>query len=112
MSPLLGAKKALATVVSGELKATEKPPGHVAMLRRMSIRWYTARGAEKRNEFNEHWRREWDSNPRYGFPHTRFPSVRLKPLGHLSGAPSLEGAPLILQGTVSRSTEKSLRCCV
>ena len=32
------------------------------------------------------WRREWDSNPRYGFPHTRFPSVRLKPLGHLSGA--------------------------
>jgi hypothetical protein len=30
------------------------------------------------------WRREWDSNPRYGFPHTRFPSVRLKPLGHPS----------------------------
>ena len=22
------------------------------------------------------WRREWDSNPRYSFPHTRFPSVR------------------------------------
>jgi hypothetical protein len=34
--------------------------------------------------FNYKWRREWDSNPRYGFPHTRFPSVRLKPLGHLS----------------------------
>src|SRR5262249_34762836 len=31
-------------------------------------------------------RREWDSNPRYGFPHTRFPSVRLKPLGHPSVA--------------------------
>ena len=30
------------------------------------------------------WRRERDSNPRYGFPHTRFPSVRLQPLGHLS----------------------------
>jgi site-specific DNA recombinase len=30
------------------------------------------------------WRREWDSNPRYGFPYTRFPSVRLQPLGHLS----------------------------
>src|SRR6185503_13129948 len=30
------------------------------------------------------WRREWDSNPRYGFPHTRFPSVHLQPLGHLS----------------------------
>jgi hypothetical protein len=32
------------------------------------------------------WRREWDSNPRYGFPYTRFPSVRLKPLGHPSGS--------------------------
>src|SRR3954454_12697198 len=36
-------------------------------------------------------RREWDSNPRYSFPHTRFPSVRLKPLGHLSGCPLLKG---------------------
>jgi hypothetical protein len=31
------------------------------------------------------WRRERDSNPRYGFPQTRFPSVRLQPLGHPSG---------------------------
>ena len=30
-------------------------------------------------------RRERDSNPRYGFPHTRTPSVRLRPLGHPSG---------------------------
>src|ERR1700731_2303417 len=41
--------------------------------------------------FNMIWRREWDSNPRYGFPHTRFPSVRLKPLGHLSGCLLLAG---------------------
>src|SRR4030095_4659644 len=35
-------------------------------------------------------RREWHSNPRWSFPHTRFPSVLLKPLGHLSkGAPTL-----------------------
>jgi hypothetical protein len=33
------------------------------------------------------WRRERDSNPRYAFTHTRFPSVRLKPLGHLSRTP-------------------------
>ena len=32
------------------------------------------------------WRRERDSNPRYGFPYTRVPGVRLKPLGHLSAA--------------------------
>ena len=30
------------------------------------------------------WRRGRDSNPRYGSPYTRFPSVLLKPLGHLS----------------------------
>jgi hypothetical protein len=35
------------------------------------------------------WRRGWDSNPRYGFPYTRFPSGRLKPLGHPSGASGL-----------------------
>jgi hypothetical protein len=35
------------------------------------------------------WRREWDSNPRYGFPYTRFPSVRLKPLGHPSAGARL-----------------------
>lgn len=28
--------------------------------------------------------RGWDSNPRYALAHTRFPSVLLKPLGHLS----------------------------
>ena len=58
------------------------------------------------------WRREWDSNPRYGFPHTRFPSVRLKPLGHLSGAPSLEGAPTILQGIEGKSGEFSATHCI
>jgi site-specific DNA recombinase len=30
------------------------------------------------------WRRERDSNPRYGCPYTRVPGVRLQPLGHLS----------------------------
>lgn len=32
------------------------------------------------------WRRERDSNPRYGCPYTHFPGVRLQPLGHPSGA--------------------------
>src|SRR5215470_783349 len=32
------------------------------------------------------WRREGDSNPRYPLRYTRFPSVRLQPLGHLSCA--------------------------
>src|ERR1019366_2527596 len=34
--------------------------------------------------FRKLWRRGWDSNPRLSFPNTRFPSVLLKPLGHLS----------------------------
>src|SRR5690242_1477413 len=38
--------------------------------------------------FSEGWRREWDSNPRWSFPHTRFPSVLLQPLGHLSASES------------------------
>ena len=29
-------------------------------------------------------RREWDSNPRYGCPYTRFPGVPVQPLLHLS----------------------------
>ena len=33
---------------------------------------------------NGEWRRERDSNPRDGCPPTRFPSVRLRPLGHPS----------------------------
>ena len=44
-----------------------------------------ARAASRRSPpASGDWRRERDSNPRYGFPYTRFPSVRLKPLGHLS----------------------------
>ena len=34
----------------------------------------------------KNWRRDRDSNPGYAFTHTRFPSVRLKPLGHLSAS--------------------------
>lgn len=36
------------------------------------------------------WRRGRDSNPRYGFPHTHFPGVRLQPLGHPSAACALD----------------------
>ena len=35
------------------------------------------------------WRRRRDSNPRYGFPYTHFPGVRLQPLGHPSSARAL-----------------------
>ena len=38
------------------------------------------------------WRRRRDSNPRYGFPHTHFPGVRLQPLGHPSAPASREAA--------------------
>ncbi len=34
--------------------------------------------------YNSKWRTRWDSNPRKSCPFTRFPSVRLRPLGHVS----------------------------
>ena len=42
---------------------------------------------------NRCWRRGWDSNPRLSFPNTRFPSVLLKPLGHLSVEPADDRTP-------------------
>ena len=40
------------------------------------------------------WRRERDSNPRYGDkPYTRFPVVHLRPLGHLSERRALYRKP-------------------
>ena len=55
-----------------------KPRKRRAILR---VRRYSVgRWAETRTI----WRRERDSNPRYGFPYTHFPGVRLQPLGHPS----------------------------
>src|SRR5271157_5717242 len=42
--------------------------------------------------FRASWRRGRDSNPRYGFPHTHFPGVRLRPLGHPSGIAPIKQA--------------------
>jgi hypothetical protein len=39
---------------------------------------------QRRIRVNNDWRRGRDSNPRYGFPYTHFPGVRLQPLGHPS----------------------------
>ena len=38
------------------------------------------------NIIKNKWRRGRDSNPRYGFPYTHFPGVRLQPLGHPSAS--------------------------
>ncbi len=47
------------------------------------------------------WRRRRDSNPRYGFPYTHFPGVRLQPLGHPS-TKSSPGAPVESDGNIFR----------
>ena len=39
------------------------------------------------------WRKRWDSNPRYGFPHAGFQDRFLKPLGHSSLRRSIEVMP-------------------
>ena len=57
------------------------------------------------------WRREWDSNPRYGFPYTRFPSVRLKPLGHPSGTEtSMENRKGNIAAGFRVTTRRVMRC--
>ena len=47
------------------------------------------------------WRRERDSNPRYGFPYTHFPGVRLQPLGHPSCGAGLVGPRILPRPTIS-----------
>src|SRR6516164_845211 len=53
--------------------------------------WVECQRLKIYSQFQLDWRRGWDSNPRYGFPYTRFPSVRLKPVGHLSGPEKSRG---------------------
>src|SRR5271166_1421762 len=51
------------------------------------------------------WRRGWDSNPRYGFPHARFRGEYFQPLSHLSAAMIIilsDTAPSRLRGVPPR----------
>ncbi len=50
------------------------------------------------------WRRERDSNPRYGLAYTHFPGVLLQPLGHLSSLFQF----LMFDNTMSYSTAEHL----
>ncbi len=63
------------------------------------------------NDFNGWWRRERDSNPRDGFPPTRFPGVRLRPLGHLSCTCLIARGRTVLQGKSSKVRHAHLRQC-
>ena len=61
--------------------------GHADDLRKATVSSNESSGGTSGPEVRRYvrrWRREGDSNPRYGFPYTHFPGVRLKPLGHLS----------------------------
>ncbi len=59
------------------------------------------------------WRRERDSNPRYGFPYTHFPGVRLQPLGHPSGeagmGPAFDRPEINERGAAVQSPEDACR---
>src|SRR5215469_6994615 len=45
------------------------------------------------------WRRGWDSNPRYGFPHARFRGEYFKPLSHLS---PVVAVPIVAEPSIAR----------
>ena len=51
------------------------------------------------------WRRGWDSNPRYGFPHARFRGEYFKPLSHLSAvvASSILAEPAIFRQSIAEA---------
>ena len=59
------------------------------------------------------WRRGRDSNPRYGFPYTHFPGVRLRPLGHPSasrlrcGGASVAHSAAAAQAQAQRATRNA-----
>jgi hypothetical protein len=52
------------------------------------------------------WRRGWDSNPRYGYPHTAFRERHLQPLGHLS-APRTSLAHRLARANAGRPGERA-----
>ncbi len=53
------------------------------------------------------WRRDRDSNPGDGFPPTRVPGVRLRPLGHLSARNSLASPAIVSQENTYRIIQVS-----
>src|SRR5436190_23996487 len=70
-------------------------------------RMRTSCGFVGKRQYPKDWRRGWDSNPRYGFPYTRFPSVRLKPLGHPSGMENRKGN---IAARFRVTTRRVMRC--
>ena len=56
-----------------------------------------------------HWRRGWDSNPRYGFPYTAFPVLPVKPLLHLSGSRVRAQASLVSRSGHAQLTRSRLQ---
>ena len=77
----------------GPRRSNSKRPAAVERDRRATLK-YAFRSVFT---FLTGWRRERDSNPRYGFPYTHFPGVRLQPLGH----PSSRSAPLLKWASVA-----------
>ncbi len=55
-----------------------------ATARKPGTFWPLETEIAERYQLLNSWRRGRDSNPRYGFPYTHFPGVRLRPLGHPS----------------------------
>ena len=79
-------------------RAGNRPAGRANSLGLWVPLWVSHRISCKLLIYNAEWRRRRDSNPRYGFPYARFPSVCLKPLGHpSSGAGHPSEAPIVAQ---------------
>lgn len=75
----------VAVVIVGERNIDIQ--GHISDLA-MGVDQARERGLEASasgvRKYERRWRKRWDSNPRYGFPHAGFQDRFLKPLGHSS----------------------------
>ena len=84
----------------------------VRIPRNSSPNCYSAlRSIQKPPSSGLHWRREGDSNPRYGFPYTSFPRMRDRPLCHLSMRDSVANYGLLcyfLTGLIAQGADMSL----
>ncbi len=84
----LGSRPKLAGIPLGRNLAHQSPPNNHGVQLDGGLRSRSqgyARGEQRSPEIGmSKWRRDRDSNPGYPFEYTRFPSVRLQPLGHLS----------------------------
>ncbi len=64
------------------------------------------------NNFNDSWRKRWDSNPRWGSPHAQLATECFRPLSHASDASHLVKQSLRGKGEREGVVHKACARCL